>query len=228
MKPVTRAVVLLVSVACALGATAPSGSASTRAASAPTAARTGEAYVSLRHPQAVHASGREVLEVFWYGCQHSQLLEQPLEEWAARQPADVVVRRLPAVWPGTSDQTVQRAHARLYFTLEQLGEVNRLQRAVFHAVRDQHRDLTTEAAAADWAESQQVDRARFAAAYESEQVRAEVEQAPQDLARYEIDELPSVVVQGRYRTAPTKAGGVEAIPHVLDQMLSQARSSHTA
>ncbi|MFF7637686.1 thiol:disulfide interchange protein DsbA/DsbL [Kitasatospora sp. NPDC008050] len=223
MKPATRALVLLVSVACALGGTAPSGSAATRTG------RANEPYVSLRHPQEVHGTkGREVLEVFWYGCRHSQLLEAPLEEWAARQPADVVLRRLPAVWPGTSDQTVERAHARLYYTLDRLGEVDRLQRAVFDAVVAQGRDLTSEATAADWAETQGVDRGRFTQAYESAQVRGEVDQAPSELARYEVDELPSVVVQGRYRTSPTKAGGVDAIPGALDRMLGQVRSSRTA
>ncbi|MCX4750707.1 thiol:disulfide interchange protein DsbA/DsbL [Kitasatospora sp. NBC_01287] len=220
MKPVIRAAVLLVSVTCALGTAVPvCGAAPAEQAS----------YVSLRHPQPVgEAAKREVVEVFWYGCQHSQLLEGPLEEWAARRPADVVLRRLPAVWPGDSDQTAQRAHARLYFTLEQLGEVDRLQRAVFHAVRDEGLDLTTEAAAADWAVAQQVDRERFTAAYESDRVRQEVAQAPDDLARYEVTELPSAVVQGRYLTSPTRAGGVDAVPRVLDQLLEQVRSERAA
>ncbi|MDH6122181.1 thiol:disulfide interchange protein DsbA/DsbL [Kitasatospora sp. GAS204B] len=217
MKPVTRAVVLLVSVACTFGAAVPVSDA----ASADTA------YVNLRHPQPVRDKAkREVVEVFWYGCVHSQLLEQPLEQWAARQPADVVLRRLPAVWPGESDQTVERAHARLYYTLERLGEVDRLQGAVFHAVRDEHQDLTTEAAAADWAVSQQVDRTRFTTAYESDQVGQEVAQAPNDLARYEITELPSAVVQGQYLTSPTRAGGVDAMPQVLDQLLERVRAGH--
>ncbi|WP_035845314.1 thiol:disulfide interchange protein DsbA/DsbL [Kitasatospora azatica] len=211
MKPLTRAVVLVVSVACALG-------------SVPAAAD--GRYVSLRHPQQVSASAqREVVEVFWYGCYHSELLEQPLEQWAARQPSDVVLRRIPAVWPGGPEQRVQTAHARLYFTLEKLGQVDRLQRAVFRAVRGEGADLGSEAAAAGWAERQGVDRRQFTAAYESEQVRREVEQAPDDLVRYETTELPSLVVQGRYQTSPTAAGGVEAIPGVLDQLLAQVRST---
>ncbi|MFE9428172.1 thiol:disulfide interchange protein DsbA/DsbL [Kitasatospora sp. NPDC006697] len=214
MKTAARAAVLLLSLAGGL-------------AGAPAQAE--GAYVPLAHPQPVHQKGtREVVEFFWYGCRHSQLLEQPLEDWAARQPSDVVLKRIPAVWPGTSDQTVERAHARLFYTLDQLGEVNRLQRAVFQAVRDQGLDLTTENSAADWAAGQQVDRGRFTAAYESDQVRQEVEQAPQEMTRYEVDELPTAVVQGSYRTSPSKAGGAEAIPGVLDQLLAKVAGPQPA
>lgn len=217
MKFVPRAAILLVSATLAIGA------APTTQAPAP---REGEQYVRLQHPQPVREPGvREVVEVFWYGCEHSQLLEQPLEEWAARQPSDVVVRRLPAVWPGSSDQTVQRAHARLYFTLERLGEVKRLQLAVFHAVRDQRLDLGTEEAAARWAAQQQLDAGRFKAAYESQQVREETDRAPDDLARYEIGELPSAVVQGTYRTSPSRTDGVAGLPAVLDQLLQRVRTA---
>ncbi len=220
MKYVPRAAVLLLSATLTLGA-APTG-----VTAAP--AREGEGYVRLRHPQPVRDPAvREVVEVFWYGCEHSELLERPLEEWAARQPADVVLRRLPAVWPGTSDQTVQRAHARLYFTLDRLGEAARLQSAVFHAVREEHLDLTTEEAAARWAGHQQLDPARFRTAYESDQVRQQVDQAPQDLARYEVGELPSTVVQGTYLASPTLTGGVAGLPAVLDQLLREVKNGQS-
>ncbi|WP_344445832.1 thiol:disulfide interchange protein DsbA/DsbL, partial [Kitasatospora nipponensis] len=192
---------------------------------APGAVREGEPYAALNRPQPVRdTSRREVLEVFWYGCAHSQLLEGPLEQWQARQPSDVVLRRLPAVWPGTSDQTVERAHARLFYTLERLGAVDRLQAAVFRAVRDQHLDLTTEDSAAGWAAGQQLDAGSFRAAYESAEVTEQVERAPEELTRYEIAELPTAVVQGRWQTSPSRAGGVEAMPGVLDQLLDATRS----
>lgn len=92
MKPVTRAAVLLLSVAGTLGATVPASNA----VSADTS------YVSLQHPQPVRETAkREVVEVFWYGCVHSQLLEQPLEQWAARQPSDVVLRGCPPSGPAS-------------------------------------------------------------------------------------------------------------------------------
>jgi thiol:disulfide interchange protein DsbA len=214
MTPVARAAALFATAVIGL-------------AGAPAQASADGTYAPLKHPQPVaKANTREVVEFFWYGCSHSQTLEKPLEDWAAKQPKDVVLRRIPAVWSSAPDQDVERAHARLFYTLDKLGQVNRLQLAVFHAVRDQHVDLTTEAKAAQWAEQQKVDRKQFTAAYESPEVARETEQAPQEMMRYEITELPTAVVQGANQTSPTRAGGAEQMLPVIDQLLAKAPAAH--
>ncbi|MFF4342637.1 thiol:disulfide interchange protein DsbA/DsbL [Kitasatospora sp. NPDC001540] len=163
----------------------------------------------------------EAVEFFWYNCSHSALLEQPLTRWAARHQADVTLRRVPAIWTGSPDEAEQRAHARLFYALEQLGEVDRLQAAVFRAVREQHTDLTTERAAADWAAEQGVDAAEFRAAYRSAEVDRAVADAPELFARNQVTELPTVVVDGTGRTSPTRAGGVDGMPAALDQLVAE-------
>ncbi|MDH6143878.1 thiol:disulfide interchange protein DsbA [Kitasatospora sp. GP30] len=209
MTPVARAAAVLVTAVIGL-------------AGVPTQATADGTYAPLNHPQPVtQANTREVVEFFWYGCSHSQALEKPLEDWAAKQPKDVVLRRIPAVWSSAPDQDVERAHARLYYTLERLGQVDRLQLSVFQAVRDQGLDLTTEGAAAQWAEQHQVDRGQFTAAYESPQVAQEVEQAPQEMARYEVNEIPAAIVQGANQTTPSRTGSAEQMVTVVDQMVSQ-------
>ncbi|MFC8716667.1 thiol:disulfide interchange protein DsbA/DsbL [Kitasatospora sp. NPDC057198] len=163
----------------------------------------------------------EAVEFFWYDCSHSALLEQPLTRWAAEHRADVTLRRVPAVWPGSPDEAEQRAHARLFYALDRLGEVDRLQAAVFRAVREQHADLTTEQAAADWVAGQGVDAAKFRAAYRSAEVDRAVEDAPKLFAQNKVAELPTVVVDGTGRTSPTKAGGVDGMPAALDQLVAE-------
>lgn len=186
-------------------------------------------FVRLDHPQPVRESARtEAAEFFWYDCGHSQALEQPLQAWAERHRADVVLRRVPAIWPGSREEAVQRDHARLYFTLERLGLVDRLQTGVFRAVHNEGLGLTTEATATDWAVRQGVDAKAFGRAYRSAAVSRSVDEAAAAFTRYGITELPTVVVQGEYRTSPTQAGGVAAMPEVLDQLVQQeqAKSRH--
>lgn len=48
-----------------------------------------------------------------------------------------------------------------------------------------------------------------------------VDGAAAEFVRYGVNELPTVVVQGEYRTSPTKAGGVEEMPEVLDYLVQQ-------
>ncbi|MER5640043.1 thiol:disulfide interchange protein DsbA/DsbL [Kitasatospora sp. NPDC002227] len=178
-------------------------------------------YVRLEHPQPVVATAKhEVIEFFWYDCYHSDVLELPLERWADRHRDDATLRRVPAVWTGSPEEKVQLAHARLYYTLERLGAVDRLQTKVFHAVRIDEADLTTEEFATAWAAKAGLDATLFRAAYRSAEVDQAVREAPALFKRYEVNELPTVVVQGQYRTSPTAAGGVEQIPSVLDQLVA--------
>ncbi|MFJ9776839.1 thiol:disulfide interchange protein DsbA/DsbL [Kitasatospora sp. NPDC101157] len=182
----------------------------------------GAQFVRLDEPQPVHESVRtEAVEFFWYDCSHSQALEQPLQAWAEKHRADVELRRVPAIWPGSPDEGVQRAHARLYYTLERLGLVEQLQTSAFRSIHTDRADLTTEAAATDWAVRHGVDAMRFGIAYRSAEVARSVDDAAVEFVRYGINELPTVVVQGEYRTSPTKAGGVEGMPEVLDYLVQR-------
>ncbi|MGW3077656.1 thiol:disulfide interchange protein DsbA/DsbL [Kitasatospora sp. NPDC001132] len=189
----------------------------------------GAKFVRLDHPQPVGDSTRiEAAEFFWYDCGHSQALEQPLQTWAEKHRADVALRRIPAIWPGSRDEAVQRGHARLYFTLERLGLVDRLQAGAFRAVHNEGRDVTSEATATDWAATQGVDAEAFGRAYRSAEVTGSVDEAAAAFTRYGVAELPTVVIQGEYRTSPTQAGGVAAMPEVLDQLVQkeQAKNHH--
>ncbi|MEV7359742.1 MULTISPECIES: thiol:disulfide interchange protein DsbA/DsbL [unclassified Kitasatospora] len=182
----------------------------------------GSQFVKLDHPQPVRESVRtEAAEFFWYDCVHSQQLEQPLQAWAEKHRADVALRRVPAIWPGSPDEGAQRGHARLYYTLERLGLVERLQSSVFRSVHTDQTDLTTEATATDWAVRHGVDAQLFRRTYRSDEVARSVDEAAVEFVRYGVNELPTVVVQGEYRTSPSKAGGVEAMPEVLDYLVQQ-------
>ena len=70
-------------------------------------------YKVLDAPQAVEAAGKiEVMEFFWYGCQHCNAFEPPLSAWIKRQPDDVAFRRLPAQF-----NAVWAQHAKLYYVM---------------------------------------------------------------------------------------------------------------
>ncbi|MFI8461408.1 thiol:disulfide interchange protein DsbA/DsbL [Kitasatospora sp. NPDC085464] len=173
-------------------------------------------------PQPVRESARtEAVEFFWYDCGHSQALEQPLQAWAEKHREDVSLSRVPAIWPGSPEENVQRGHARLYYTLERLGLVERLQTSAFRAVHSEHVDLSTEAASTDWAARHGVDAQLFRRTYRSTEVGQSVDDAAAAFVRYGINELPTVIVQGEYRTSPSRAGGVSAMPGVLDELVQQ-------
>jgi thiol:disulfide interchange protein DsbA len=178
----------------------------------------GAQYERLAHPVA-GADARQVAELFRYDCPDSYAIEQPLADWAARQNPPVKVLRIPAVWP---DQPDMVAHARLYYTLDRLGVADQEAMAVFHAVRDEGQDLTSEKKVLKWADELGLDVDAVRTAYESQEVSDAVEAAPALRERYQVAEQPSVVVGGRFRTAPSRSGGSEETVRVLDHLYRNA------
>ena len=189
-KPLLRALAALGLAASLIGLQAPSGSAAT-------APQEGTQFVRIA-PQ-VAASPREVVEVFWYDCPHSYQLAQPLRDWAARQSPPVKIRYIPAAW---SDDPEEMAYAHVYYTLDKLGLAGTLEHDVFHAVRDEHEDLTTLDALSFWGQGEGVDPQQLADAWNSPQVLKETQDAPALRESYDVHEMPSVVVGGEYRTSP--------------------------
>jgi len=61
------------------------------------------------------------IDFFWYGCPYCYRLQPALERWIRAKPADVTVRRIPVIL-----RESWAPHARIYYTLEALGEVELL------------------------------------------------------------------------------------------------------
>src|SRR4051812_20023342 len=101
---------------------------------APMVARAQNAgFSELKPPQSVENAGRvEVLEFFWYGCPHCYSLEPVIEAWSKKLPADVELRRVPAVF---NDRWA--LDAAIFYTFDSLGLLEKLHRPLFDAI---HRD----------------------------------------------------------------------------------------
>ena len=79
----------------------------------------------------------EVVEGFWYGCGHCYSLEPRLEAWERAKPDWIKVRRVPVIW-----NEVTREDARLFFTIESLGLLNKLHAEVYRQIHAKGRPLT--------------------------------------------------------------------------------------
>src|SRR5262249_45237413 len=101
-----------------------------------------------------------VTEFFWYACPNCYALEPVVARWAAALPADVRFQRVPAV-----PNAQWGVAARVYFTLEALGEERRLRRALFDAIHQQGLRITDEEAVTAWMELHGVNARDYSAAY---------------------------------------------------------------
>ncbi len=141
-----------------------------------------------------------------------------MAEWEKTKPSDVVVRLIPAVL-----REGWLADAHLFYTLELLGEAQRLHTAVFDSIhKGQLQTSNTEAVAA-WAVKNGIDAQKWQGAYTNNEVRNRVVHAMTLARNYDVRGTPALIVDGRYQTSPGMAGGLAGIPAVLDALIKLAR-----
>jgi len=175
-------------------------------------------YVELFQAQPVETGDKvEVRELFWYGCPHCFDLEPVLDRWIENKPDNVVFVRTPAVL-----RESWAPHAQAYFAFEAMGLVDTLHRPFFDALHLKKQNLATAGSIADWVAEQGVDRQKFLDTYNSFAVNSRVGQARLVGRRYEADGVPTMIVDGKYRTSASMAGGHEALIKVIEALVQKA------
>jgi thiol:disulfide interchange protein DsbA len=165
----------------------------------------------------------EVIKFFHYGCPHCADLAPLIHLWAKAQPADVHFRHVPVLWNNAQLQGL----ARLYYTAEVTGELESLHPQVFAAVQKDKRPLHTESGVRAWVTGKIADVEKFMAAYKSFGVNSMLERGNQLAAKMKISGVPTLVVEGKYLTSSSMAGGHEGALKVLDQLVARARSERS-
>lgn len=160
----------------------------------------------------------EVVEVFWYACGHCYLLEPKLEAWnRSGKPANAELVRLPATWNNTL-----KTHARLFYTLEMLGKQN-LNSEVWREINMKRNTLDTPAAIETFFTSRGVSKADFQRAYAGFAVDSKIMKAEDLNRRYKISGTPTVVVNGKYVTDVSMAGGEDKLFEVINALVAREK-----
>jgi thiol:disulfide interchange protein DsbA len=180
-------------------------------------------YIELKPPQATDSPGRvEVIEFFWYRCPHCYALEPVLEPWIKGLPRDTQFKRIPAVF--NEDWAVD---ARVFYTLEAIGEVERVHQPLFDAIHQQGGvRLKGDAYAkwvADWLGKRGVDMAKYDGAFRSFSVESKLRRAAQLTQAYKIDGVPALAVQGRYLVTAGLTGERKSMVRVADHLVGESR-----
>jgi len=170
-------------------------------------------------PQPVEADGKiEVIDFFWYGCPHCNNLQPALEEWIKRKPADVALRRVPAIL-----RDAWAPHVRIYYALEMLGEVERLHLKVYHSYHVEELQMSRPDVMEQWAAKNGIDRRKWLDAYHSPEVDARIERARRLTYAYDVSGTPSLVVDGRYLTSSSMVSTYPEMVQVLEDLIRLAR-----
>jgi thiol:disulfide interchange protein DsbA len=164
----------------------------------------------------------EVIDFFWYGCPYCNDLQPTLEEWLKRKPDDVALRRVPAILRDS-----WAPHARIYYALELLGEVERLHLKVYEGYHVEQLHMSKPEVMEQWAAKHGIERQRWLDAYFSPETDARIARAFQATKRYDVQGTPSLVVDGRYLTSSSMTSTVRGVVTVLEDLVRLARQGRS-
>lgn len=182
----------------------------------------GKEYELVSPPQAVETGKKiEVLEIFAYTCPHCFNLEADINQWAKRLPKDVEYRRLPAIFRDS-----WMPFAKVFYTFEAMGLTERLHDEFFNAIHVHHLSFDDDKAIFDWVEKQGIPRKGFIDIYSSFSIQSKVLRARQLIQAYGVSGVPTVIVDGKYRTSVSSTGSHAGLLSALDQLIIQARREH--
>jgi thiol:disulfide interchange protein DsbA len=158
----------------------------------------------------------EVVELFWYGCPHCFKLEPYVERWLKRKPKNVKFVRMPGVFRPSWE-----VHARAYYTAEILGVVDKVHKPMFDAIHEQKRQMNTEAAIMALFQEHGVSNKDFKRVFNSFAVETKLRRAKDMGQRYGVKGVPTLIVNGKYRTGAQEAGGNAKVFAVVNQLVKQ-------
>jgi protein dithiol oxidoreductase (disulfide-forming) len=167
----------------------------------------------------------EVMEIFWYGCPHCHQLEPQLAAWVKKQPADVYFKRVPGI-----PRPDWAPMAKAYYAMETMGVLEKLHVPLFEAIHKQRAlKPNDEAAIIDWLTKQSgMDRKKVEEAYNSFSINTKLNRAAQIFRASGATGVPALVIDGKYITSSTMAGGnVEALK-TADYIIENVRQDKAA
>jgi thiol:disulfide interchange protein DsbA len=162
----------------------------------------------------------EVTELFWYGCPHCYVLEPQLAAWVKALPKDVTFKRVPGL-----PRPDWAPMAKAFYVMEALGLSEKLHSKLFDALHKQKAFLPNdEKATIDWITKESgLDRKKVETEFNSFSLNTKLNQAVQIFRASGATGVPSLIIDGKYITSVTMAGGNQEVLNVANYIIENVR-----
>jgi thiol:disulfide interchange protein DsbA len=160
----------------------------------------------------------EVIEFFWLGCGHCYRMQPYIDAWKQKKPTYVKLVQEHVMWgPG------HRAQGRLIYVLEALQREDLISKAFDEVHRHGNNlaaanDAQTLALQLAFAKANGINEADFKREYNGFAVTTRLQRAEELGKRYRVDGVPLFIVNGKYVTDLSMAGGPEEVIQVLTDL----------
>lgn len=162
----------------------------------------------------------EVIELFWLGCPHCYALEPTIKNFKKNKADDIVFKQVPAVLnPGWA------FHAKAYYVARILDpkDEKHLVDKLFEAIHKKHNRLDTPEKVEAFFSEQGYSKAKYNNALHSMALSAAMSHAKTISTESQATAVPTIIINGKYRTSAYMAGGEENLLKVMDMLINKAR-----
>lgn len=184
-----------------------------------------EEYVAGRHYEILDSpsvtrdpSKVEVVEVFWFGCNHCFALESYILPWKKTLPKDVDYWKSHATWNPTL-----KIHARLFYSAKALGIEDKIVPGAFTAIQREGRFLTGNSELEYFFRGFGVEKEKYLSVSNSFGVNNAVKQADNRMRQWTITGVPTLIVNGKYKVSGTREVGTDRLLDVVDFLIEKER-----
>lgn len=162
----------------------------------------------------------EVRELFWYGCPHCYDLEPALNNWLKNKPSNAKFIGTPAVF---SKKWI--FHAQAFYAIQALGIKDKAHMLIFDTIHKNKQAVNTPKQLASLLNKHYgIEKEKTINALRSFSVDGNVRAANTISVKSGADGVPTIIVDGKYRTSPYIAGGNSNVFNVVNFLIKKAQS----
>ena len=181
--------------------------------------KSGVHYEIISNPTTVRDSSKvEVIEVFWFGCNHCYALEPYLARWKKDMPQGVNFSKSPATW-----NEVLKTHARIYYTAKALGIEQQFIPAAFNTIQNEGRSLTGNTELEYFFKGFDIEREKYKSVSKSFGVSNAVDQADKRMKQREITGVSVLIVNGKYRVGASREVRTDQLFDVVNFLIEKEK-----
>ena len=153
----------------------------------------------------------EVLEFFWYGCPHCFEFEVHVAKWLKNKKHYVSFARVPAVF---SENWL--VHAKAFYAAAELGIIEKSHFALFESLHVKREKLFTENDISKFFIGLGKEESLVQKSLNSFGTANRAQRAQSLTKKVGISGVPSMVIDGKYRSSARLAGGYDNLLEVVD------------
>ena len=179
----------------------------------------GRHYEILDNPTVTRNPSKvEVVEVFWFGCNHCYALESFVQPWKRNLPNDVDFWKSHITWNAQAE-----THARLFYSAKALGIEEKAVPAAFSSIWRESRNLLGNSEVEYFFKGFGVEKERYLSVSNSFGVNNAVKQADNRMRQWAVTGVPTLIVNGKYKVSGTREIGTSKLLDVVNFLIEKER-----